>query len=355
MAARTLSEIAAHVGGELEGDGGLTVDRPAALSDADAGSLTFFSVPRHLPQLAEKYLAQLQTTRATAAIAPRDCPAAPCALIRVDNPDLAFGLAVELLAPPPPAPPPGVHPAATVAESARLGEDAAVGAGAVIGENASIGARTVIHPRAVIGPACTIGADCVIFPGAVLYHDVRVGDRVRIHANAVVGSDGFGYAWDGKCHRKIPQVGTVEVGDDVEIGACTTIDRARFGRTVIGRGSKLDNQVQIAHNVKIGAHCAFAAQVGISGSTVIGDGVLMGGQSGAAGHLEIGSGAVFSAKAGITKSLEGGVHYTGHPAVPHKAKLDEWRSLKALPRLRATVRELERKLALLEEKLREKE
>jgi len=352
MTAKTLTDIAAHVGGVVQGDGTLTVDHVAGLDAAGPGALTFFAVPRHATPAVERYAALLAVTRATAAIVPRDIATAPCALIQVDNPDLAFSLAVRLLVPPPPRPETGVHPTAVVAAGVRIGQDVAIGAGTVVEPQAVIGARTILFPGVYVGAGTTVGADCCLYPGVVLYHQVRLGDRVILHANAVVGADGFGYAWDGHAHQKIPQIGTVVIEDDVEIGACTTVDRARFGETRIGRGTKLDNLIQIAHNVRLGAHCAFASQVGISGSTEIGNGVLMGGQAGTAGHVKIGDGAVFSARAGVSKNIPAGVHYTGYPARPHAAQLDEWGNIKALPRLRATVRELERRIAGLEARLK---
>jgi len=336
MPSITLGELASHLGARLEGDAALRVERPAGLAEAGPGDLSFLANPKYAPQLA--------ATRATAVIVGPGSPAAPCALLRVDQPDLAFGLAVGLLCPPPPPPPAGVHPRASVDPSAKLGPGVSVGPGAVVEAGAVIGERTILHALAFVGRETELGPDCEIFPGAVLYPRVRLGARVRVHANAVIGSDGFGYAWDGKRHAKIPQAGTVEIGDDVEIGACTTIDRARFGATGIGAGTKLDNQIQIAHNVRLGPHCVFAAQVGVSGSTRIGGGAMVGGQSGFSGHLEIGDRAAFSARCGVTKSLPGGRHYSGYPARPHELQLEEWRHLKALPRLRETVRALLRRL-----------
>ncbi len=341
MAPITLADIAKRVSANVCGDNSLTVDHVASLTDAGDGALTFLANPKYRPQLA--------TTRATAAIVGSEIAEAPCALLQVENPDLAFAQAVELLVPPPPAPAVGTHPSAVVAEDAVLGQGVAVGACAVVESGARIGARTLIYPGAYVGCGVATGEDCILYPGAVLYHGVCLGNSVIVHANAVIGSDGFGYAWNGVDHVKIAQVGTVEVGDHVEIGACTTIDRARFGKTVIGPGTKLDNLIQIAHNVRLGAKCAFAAQVGISGSTTIGHGVLMGGQSGAAGHLDIGDGALVTSRSGITKSLPGNAQYTGFPARPHKGQLDEWRNIKALPRLRARLRELEARVAELEQ------
>ncbi len=351
MTAITLEYIAGHVDGTVIGDRSLKVDHAAGLEDAGPGAITFFAIPQHTSHFVERYQRMLRETRATAAIVPRDIADGPCALIQVDNPDLAFAWVVAQLYPPAPGPETGIAPSAVVHADARVAGSAAVGACAVIEAGAVVGERSVIYPNVYVGAGTVIGDDCCIYPGAVLYHNVTLGNNVIIHANAVIGSDGFGYAWDGKCHRKVPQVGVVEIQDGVEIGACTTIDRARLGRTVIGQGTKLDNLVQIAHNVKLGAHCAFASQVGISGSAEFGNGVLMGGQAGAAGHIKVGDGAIFSARAGVSKDFPGGAHYTGYPARPHQQQLNEWRNLKAMGRLRATVRNLERKITELEKKM----
>jgi UDP-3-O-[3-hydroxymyristoyl] glucosamine N-acyltransferase len=337
-----LGDLAERLGGALEGDPDLAVRGLAGLESAGPGELSFLANPLYAPHLAE--------TGATAVLVRSDADMeAPCALIRVENPDLAFARAAELLLPSPPRPEPGVHPSAVVHPEATLGEEVAVGACAVVEAGASVGAGTVLHAQVYVGRGAEVGEGCELLPGVVLYHGVRLGDRVRIHAGSVVGSDGFGYVWDGTRHVKVPQAGTVEIGDDVEIGAGSTIDRARFGTTVIGPGTKLDNLVQIAHNVEIGAQSALAAQVGVSGSTRIGRGVLAGGQCGFVGHITVGDGVRISAQAGVLKSVPGGVHVSGYPARPHRTMVDDLRNQKALPRLRKTVRELEERIRHLEE------
>ncbi len=341
----TLREMAKRVAGTVVGDPDAKINHIAGLAEAGPGALSFLTNAR--------YENLLRSTRATAAIVDRQPRQSSCSLIQTDNPDLAFAVAAALFLPPPPRFPPGIHPSAVIAPNATIGEGAAVGAMAVIGEEAVIGPRTVVHPRAIIGPQVRIGPDCIIYPGAVLYHRVQLGARVIIHANAVIGSDGFGYAWDGRQHVKIPQLGTVEIGDDVEIGACTVIARGRFGKTEIGSGTKLDSLIQIAHNVRIGAHCAFAAQVGVSGSTIFGNGVLVGGQAGFVGHIHIGDRARVSAKAGVTKDVPTAAHVTGYPARLHEMQIEEWRHLKALPRLRRTVEALEK--AQADEKTRRRQ
>jgi UDP-3-O-[3-hydroxymyristoyl] glucosamine N-acyltransferase len=336
-----LQDLAQRLEATLRGDGEAVVDRLAPLDAAGPGSLGFLANPKYAPLL--------ETTEATAVLVDEAVEEAPCALLRVKNPDLAFARAASLLLPPPPSPEPGVHPAASVSPDATLAADVSVGAGAVVEPGARIGEGSVLYPHAYVGHEAEVGRACRIHPGAVLYARVVLGDRVIVHAHATVGSDGFGYAWDGARYVKIPQLGTVEIADDVEIGAGTTIDRARFGKTAVGPGTKLDNLIQIAHNVRLGSHCAFAAQVGISGSTRVGDGVRMGGQVGIAGHLTLGDGSVFSAKAGVVKDVPPGAHFTGYPARPHRQMLDEWRHLKALARLRETVRDLEKRIRDLEQ------
>ncbi|MBN2711222.1 MAG: UDP-3-O-(3-hydroxymyristoyl)glucosamine N-acyltransferase [Planctomycetes bacterium] len=336
MPSYTLAEVAEAIGGTVVGNEAAKVSSVASLGEAKEGDITFLANP--------KYTERLQHTKATAAIVARNISSAPCSLVQVDNPDLAFTKAVSFLLPPPPRPAPGVHEKAVVAEGVKLGENVSIGACAIIEPGAEIGDGCAIYPNAYIGHDSKLGKDCVVYPGTVVYHRVQIGNRVILHANSVVGSDGFGYAWNGSEHVKIPQVGIVVICDDVEIGACTTIDRARFGKTMIGPGTKLDNQIQIAHNVELGAKCAFAAQSGVSGSTTVGNGVLMGGQSGIAGHIDIGDGAIFSGKSGVTKSLPGGEHYSGYPARPHKVMIDEWRNVKALTRMRAKLRELEERI-----------
>ncbi len=337
---RTLGEIARAVDGALEGDPDHTVRGVAGLDEAGPEDLTFLARPAYARALAR--------TRAACAVVGKDVREAPCALIRTADPDLAFARAVAFMAPPLARPDPGVHPTAVVAADARLGADVAVGPHAVVEPGAEVGERTALWAGVYVGRDARVGADCDLRPHATVCHECVLGARVTLHPGAVVGSDGFGYAWDGARHVKIPQVGRVVVEDEVEIGANTTIDRARFGETRIGAGTKLDNLVQIAHNVQVGPLCAFAAQVGVSGSTRIGAGTLMGGQSGAAGHLSIGPQSRIAGRAGVTKSLPGKDQYTGYPARPHDQQVDEWRHVKALGRLRRTVRDLEQRIRNLE-------
>ncbi|MFH0910983.1 MAG: UDP-3-O-(3-hydroxymyristoyl)glucosamine N-acyltransferase [Planctomycetota bacterium] len=336
----TLEEIARVVQGVLEGGEPAAVVRGvASLAEAGEGDLSFLANPRYQNDLA--------STRATAVLVGGGVVSAPCALIRVENPDLAFARAVGHMAPPPPRPAEGVHPTAVVAKGAQLGRGVAIGAYVVIEPGSRLGSSVTLWPGVYLGTNVLVGDESILMPHVVVHHDCVLGRRVIVQSGAVIGSDGFGYVWDGRAHVKIPQVGKVVIEDDVEIGANTTIDRARFGTTRIGVGTKLDNLVQIAHNVTVGPHCAFAAQVGISGSATIGGGTLMGGQSGTVGHIELGPGSRLSAKTGVTKNLPGGEQYTGFPARPHAQALQDWSNIRSLARLRERVKELERRIEKL--------
>lgn len=341
MASRTLREIAEAVGGTLIGDPEATVDRLAGLPDAAHGALSFLANKKYAPLLKE--------TRSTAVLVERRIESAPCALIQVDHPDWAFAQAASLLIDSTlPAATPGVHPTAHVDPTATLGAEVSLGPYAIVEAGATVGDRCRLHGGAYVGPNAALGSDCILHPRATVCHGCVLGDRVILQAGAVVGSDGFGYAFVEGRHRKIEQLGIVRLGDEVELGANVTVDRARFGETVIEAGAKIDNLVQIAHNCEIGAGSILVSQVGLSGSTKLGKGVIVGGQTGFAGHLEIGDGAMFTAKCGVNKNVPPGEHWTGVPAGPHKQFLELQRNLKALKRLRELVKDLEARINGLE-------
>jgi UDP-3-O-[3-hydroxymyristoyl] glucosamine N-acyltransferase len=337
----TVAELAAKVGGVVEGDGAATLVSLAGLREAQSGDLSFLSNPR--------YAGQMGRTQATAVLV-NGAWSGQCAatLIRVDSADRAFAEAARLLSPSPVEPPAGIHPTAVIADGVEMAPGVSVGPHCVLEPGVKIGAGTALWALCFVGRDSVIGAGCRFYPLVSLREHTRIGDRVIIHNGAVIGSDGFGYVLEGEAWRKIPQVGRVEIGNDVEIGANVTIDRARFGRTVIGAGAKLDNLVQIAHNVRVGEHVAMAAQVGVAGSTVIGRGVRMGGQSGVAGHLVVGDRANVAGQAGVTKDVPPGMAVSGYPAAPH----DEARRLHAmvarLPQLREHVAAIEERLQKLE-------
>ncbi len=333
-----LSEIAERLGGSLEGDGTIEIAAVAGLKEAVHGELSFLANP--------KYSAQVASTKASAVIVPGDWDrSSPCALIRVENSDQAFAAAAELFYEAVPEPKPGVHPTASVAESAVIGDGVSIGANCTIEDGVVIGANTVIQANCVIGYKTMIGNNCLLYPLVSTREFTEIGNRVIIHNGTVVGSDGFGYAVQKDGSRtKIPQIGKVVIEDDVEIGANVAIDRARFGKTKIGKGTKIDNLVQIAHNVVIGEHSVMCGQVGISGSTTIGSRVILAGQSGLAGHLEVGDGAIVGAQAGVMKDVDPKAFVIGSPAMPHLQFKKMVANTILLPKLKDKVKQLEERI-----------
>jgi len=269
-------------------------------------------------------------------------PGLSATLISVENPGKAFEQFVARVVPPPVRFAPGIHPSAVIAATAKLGRDVSIQPHVVIEDGASIGDRTVIGAGSYIGHESKIGNDCLLYPRASLRERTRVGDRVILHSGVVLGADGFGFEFAGGQHRKIPQLGNVEVGDDVEIGSNTAIDRARFGTTRIGKGTKIDNLVQIGHNCIIGEHCIICGLVGMAGSTIIGNYVTIAGQVGLAGHLTIGDKSIIMAQAGVTKDVPPGSFMLGAPAVPHTQFKRVHVATQHLPE---KLRELEQQLA----------
>jgi UDP-3-O-[3-hydroxymyristoyl] glucosamine N-acyltransferase len=339
-----LSEIAEKIGGSLEGEGDFEITAVAGLEEGSEGDLSFLSNP--------KYASQVALTKASAVIVPTDWDRqVGCALIRVENSDQAFAQAAELFYETPPKPAEGVHPAAVVAESVKLGEGVSVGANCTIEEDVVIGAHTVISPNCHIGYKTVVGSNCFFYPLVSVREFTEIGDRVIIHNGTVVGADGFGYAVqkDGS-RNKIPQIGKVVIEDDVEIGANVAIDRARFGKTRIGKGAKIDNLVQIAHNVVIGEHSVLCGQSGISGSTTIGSRVILAGQSGLAGHLTVGDGAIIGGQAGVMKDVPPKDFVMGSPAMTHLQTKKMIANVVTLPKLKDKVKELEEKVRGLLEK-----
>jgi UDP-3-O-[3-hydroxymyristoyl] glucosamine N-acyltransferase len=334
-----LRELAERLDCRLEGDGDLDVQRVAGIQDAEAGDVTFLANP--------KYEKVLRSTRASAVILNNDAPPAPCAMLRAKDPYLAFARAVGLFAPAW-RPGPGVHRLAAVAGDARIGADVSVGAFVAIGEGAAVGDRTVIFPNVTIGPGALVGSDCVIHSNVAIRERVTIGDRVILQNGVVVGGDGYGFVRRGDgTHEKIPQVATVVIEDDVELGANTTVDRPAVGETRIKAGTKIDNLVQIGHGVTVGRNVLMAAQVGIAGSTDIEDDVVFGGQVGVGGHLTIGRGAIAVGQSGVTNSLDPRAMVSGYPAIDSR----EWRKasvvFRRLPELKRRIEALEARLARL--------
>jgi UDP-3-O-[3-hydroxymyristoyl] glucosamine N-acyltransferase len=334
-----LRELAESLGCRLEGDGEIEIVRVAGIQNAGPGDLTFLANPKY-----EKTLGQ---TQASAVILRDETTGAPCAVLRARDPYLAFARAVGLFAPAW-RPAPGVHAMTAIASDARIGRNVSIGAFVSIGEGASVGDNTVIFPNVTIGAGSRVGADCVLHSNVALRERVTLGDRVILQNGVVVGSDGYGFVRRGDgTHEKIPQVATVVIEDDVELGANTTVDRPAVGETRIRRGTKIDNLVMIGHGVSVGRNVLMAAQVGIAGSTDIDDDVVFGGQVGVGGHLTIGRGAVAVGQSGVTNSLEPGAMVAGYPAIDNR----EWRKasviFKRLPELKRRIEELEAQLAAL--------
>jgi UDP-3-O-[3-hydroxymyristoyl] glucosamine N-acyltransferase len=333
-----LKEIAQALGCELRGDGEVEIADVAAIEDAGPGTLTF---------LADRRLAgMLATTRASAVVLAPDAGEVRLPSLRSSHPYLAFVDAVELLRPAPPRSAPAVHPSAVIASSATIGAGAIIGPHVVVGERARIGCDATLYANVVVYAGARIGDGFTAHAGVVVGEGVRIGNRVTLHAGAVIGSDGFGYLPGPAGNRKIPQIGTVVLEDDIEVGANATVDRAALGATVLGRGTKIDNLVTVAHGCRVGAHCLLAAQVGLSGGTTLGARVLVGGQAGTSGHLTVGDGAQLGAKAGVHQDIPAGGVFSGYPAI--EARL--WRrvsaSLPRLPSVLGRLRRLERAVGL---------
>lgn len=340
---RTVKEIAKLVDGEIVGDAHLVISGIAGIEDAKEGDITFLANPR--------YLRFLDRTKASAVITGRDIGPCSKTVIKTDNPSLAFTKVVSFLSAKTECHFTGVHKSASIGKGVKLGKNAAIGACTVIEDKASIGDNTVIYAGCYIGKNTKIGKDALIYPNVTVRERITVGDRVIIHSGTVIGSDGFGYVTADNVHHKIPQVGTVIVEDDVEIGANVTIDRARFDKTVIGKGTKIDNLVQIAHNVVIGENSVLAAQVGISGSTELGKNVVLAGQAGLVGHIKIGDGAKVGAQGGVTKSIPPNTDVSGYPAREHSQARKIYAASTRLPDLLKEFRNLQKKVEELEKGL----
>jgi UDP-3-O-[3-hydroxymyristoyl] glucosamine N-acyltransferase len=333
--ALTAAAIAAAVGGTLEGDPGAVVTAVAPLDRAEPHHLSFLASAKYAPLLAEREQGVVLVTPELAA-----SPGRTRARVIVARPHDAL---LSLLAALHPAPVhvAGIHPTAVLGRGVTLGDAVSIGPYVVLGEGASIGARSRLEAHVVVGAGATIGEECHLYSSVTLYAGTRIGDRVRVHAGARLGSDGFGYVFRNGVHEKIPHVGRCIVDSDVEIGANTTIDRGSIDDTVIGAGTRIDNLVHIAHNVRIGRLCLIMAQVGIAGSVHVEDGVVLAGQVGISGHHTIGKGARLAAQAGVFGDIPAGQTWSGYPARPHREAL---RAQAALFRLPALIRGIERLL-----------
>jgi UDP-3-O-[3-hydroxymyristoyl] glucosamine N-acyltransferase len=339
----TLLEIAGCLGIPLPQ--GVSLDVPivrvSSLEDAGPGDIVFFEHP--------SYLRAMRETAASVAIVPLDfSEEVSPVLLRVPKPSAAFTAIVEKLSPPTvPEWPAGIHPTAVLGKSVEIDSTASIHPGAVIESGVRIGPRTVVGAHSFVGRDSRLGEDCIIYPNVVLREHCILGSRVIIHSGAVIGSDGFGFQFDQGRHRKVPQIGHVQIDDDVEVGACTTIDRARFGRTWIQTGTKIDNLVQIAHNVVIGPHCLIVAQTGISGSARLGRYVTLAGQVGVVGHVEIGDEVVVAAKSGVSKDTAAKQQLMGMFGIPIKEARELVAHYHRLPKTAARIKALEAQIAEL--------
>jgi UDP-3-O-[3-hydroxymyristoyl] glucosamine N-acyltransferase len=330
------ASVAEQLQGEVLGDGQTQLKGFAPADRAQAGDLTFAEN--------EEFFARAEQSAASAIIVSGDrASSTGKVLIRVGDARVAFAKALALFFPEPPQPA-GIHPTAVVARSAQVDSSAHIGPHCVIGERVQLGGGTILHAGNYVGDDCKVGPACVLFPNAVLYPRTELGHRVRVHAGAVIGSDGYGYVQDNGMHRKVPQIGNVIVGDDVEIGANTTIDRGALGPTIIGKGTKIDNLVQIGHNVRMGEHCLIISQAGIAGSNKLGNYVIVAGQAGIAGHLQIGNQVTIAGQSGVMHDIPDGQTVLGNPACPDRQAKRQVLAVQRLPELLRRVKELEKKV-----------
>ena len=348
--AYTSAQLAARVGGELVGPGDVVVEGVAGLSLAGPGDVSFLGDPRYRPQVLPSAAGVVLIPREGFA----EPPPAGRAWIKCDDPAQAFAALVPLFVAPPVRYAPGIHPTAFVHETARVAATAHVGPQAVIEAGAVVGENSVVCGTAYVGHETAIGENCLIYPHVTLRERTRLGNRVTIHSGTVIGADGFGYEQTPEGHRKVPQVGFVQIDDDVEIGAQVAIDRARFGKTWIKRGVKIDNLVQIAHNVVVHEHALIIAQVGISGSSSIGRGAVLAGQAGVAGHLVIGDGAMIAGRGGAVKDVPPGAQVAGMPAVDKREYVKRISAHKGVERCRQKIDELQAEIAALKAKIEAK-
>lgn len=331
----TAAEIAQKLQGEVHGDAGVSLTGFAPADRAQPGDLTF-------AENAE-YFQRAEASAAAAILVAGDVPGSKKVLIRVPNARVAFAKVLPMFFPEPVFAP-AIHPTAVVAASASVDPTAHIGPHCAIGEGTIIGARAVLRGGNHVGDRVRVGDDTQLFPNVTIYSGTQIGRRVRIHSGTVIGSDGFGYVFDQGVHLKVPQVGNVIIGDDVEIGANVTVDRGALGPTTIGRGTKIDNLVQIAHNVSIGENSLIVAQVGIAGSTRLGNYVILGGQVGVAGHLKIGNQVTVGAQSGVMHDIYDGEKYLGTPALPDRQFKRQILASQELPELLRRVRALEKKM-----------
>jgi UDP-3-O-[3-hydroxymyristoyl] glucosamine N-acyltransferase len=337
---KKLKELAEWVGGTVLGDEDVEISGVGAIEEANPGEITFISNP--------KYLSMLTQTKASAVIVTPKVTQGAIPLLSVANPHLAFAKILNLYTQKP-RESRGIDSGARVSPTAQLGKEVTVYPFVYVGVRCIIGDMVTLYPGVWVGEDCSIGDDSILYANVSIYPATRIGKRVILHSGVVVGSDGFGYVKDGKANVKVPQVGCVEIEDDVEIGANTTVDRAALNKTIIRRGVKIDNLVQVAHNVVIGEDSIIVAQVGISGSTKIGNNVTLGGQVGLTGHITIGDNVMVAAQSGVPYDLAPNAAYSGAPAIPHRDFLRIITVFLKLPEMKKTLTEIDTRLKKLEE------
>ena len=329
----SVKQLAEIVGGSARGDESVVITGVAEVSAASPDDAAWVSNPKYAPKLA--------SSRAGVVLVPEDFGPTPMAAILCDRVDRSVARLLAAFAPPDARPEPGIHPTARIHETVRIGSDPAIGPHVVIEADARVGDAGVIHAGVFIGRGTTVGNDCVIWPNAVIRDGCRVGNRVTIHPNAVIGADGLGFYFAEGRHHKVPHIGGVILGDDVEVGACACVDRAKFGYTVVGRGTKIDNLVQLAHNVKVGEHCVIAAQTGVAGSVHIGDYAVFGGQVAVADNVTIGSRVrCAGGMTMVAKDVPDGMTVSGFTAQDHRRELRERAAVRRLPALAEQLKEL---------------
>ncbi len=339
---KRLKELAELVGGTIIGDGEVEISGVGSIEEARPGEITFIAHPKYLPKM--------EKSQASAIIVSKEVTQAPKPLLCVANPYLAFIKVLHLFFQKV-YQPKGIDPMAWISHTAVLGKDLTIYPFVYIGERCEIKDRVILYPGVYVGEESIIDEDSILYPNVSIYPKTIIGKRVILHSGVVVGSDGFGYVKDGKRNIKIPQVGRVVIEDDVEVGANTTIDRATLGETIIRRGVKIDNLVQVAHNVVIGEDSIIVAQVGISGSTKIGSNVTLAGQVGVVDHVEIGDNVIVGAQSGVAYDLAPNQAYTGSPPLPHREFLRAISVFPKLPEMRKTLLDVERRLAKIESQL----
>ncbi len=339
----SLNDLAQRVGGRLVGSGDVLVTKALPLQDADQHSITLADDIKHATAV--------ENSPAPAVVVQQELPGCTKSMLIVEDLHKAFAQIIGYLRPATAAKLSGIDPSAHIDRSAQVGTDTTISANVSIGADCVLGSGCTIHSGVQLLPGCRVGDDCVLFPGVVLYPSTILGDRVLIHAAAILGPYGFGYRLNQGRHERTAQLGWVEVGNDVEIGAGTTIDRGTYGPTKIGDGTKIDNQVQIGHNCHIGKHNLICAQVGIAGSCSTGDYVVMAGQAGLADHLQLGDNVVIAAQTGVMRDTEQGVTLFGSPAGPLKQKMQEIAMVGRLPEMRRELRSLKKQMAAMEDRL----